>query len=46
MTRLRKLMLDELQGGKSLPQCLPRFRSRRFDLIAEVSQFPDRLPSS
>ncbi len=46
MTRLRKLMLEELQGRKSLRLCLAWLRIRWFDPIAEVSELPDHLPSA
>ena len=41
MTRLRKMMLEELQVRKSLRLCLPGLRIRWFDPIAEVSELPD-----
>ena len=46
MTRLRKMMLEELQGRKSLRLCLAWLRIRWFDPIAEVSELPDHLPSA
>jgi hypothetical protein len=39
VTHLRKLMLEELQGRKSLCWCLAWLRIRGLDLIAEVSEF-------
>src|SRR5262245_45703685 len=44
MTRLRKMMLEELQARKSLRLCLAGLRFRRFDPIAETSELPDHLP--
>jgi hypothetical protein len=46
MTHLRKIMLEELQGRKSLRLCLAGLRIRGFDPIAEVSELPDHLPSA
>ena len=46
MTHLRQMMLDELQGRKSLRLCLVWLRVRWFDPIAEVSELPDHLPSA
>ena len=46
MTRLRKMMLEELQGRKSLHLCLAWLRIRWFDPIAEASELPDHLPSA
>ena len=45
MPRLRKIMLEELQGRKSPRLCLAWLRIRWFDPIAEVSELPDHLPS-
>ncbi len=41
MTRLRKMMLEELQARKSLRLCLAGLRIWRFDPIAEASELPD-----
>jgi hypothetical protein len=46
VTHLRKLMLEELQGRKSLDWCLALFRNGWFDLVSEVSEFPDHLPGA
>ena len=46
MTQLRKKMLEELQGRKSLCLYLAWLRIRWFDPIAEVSELPDHLPSA
>ena len=46
MTQLRKKMLEELQGRKSLRLCLARLRIRWFDVIAEASQLPNHSPST
>src|SRR5712691_9593622 len=46
MTRLRKMMLEELQGRKSLRMCLAGLRIRWFDPIAEPSELPKHLPSA
>jgi hypothetical protein len=40
------MMLEELQGRKSLHLCLAWLRIRGFDPIAEVSELPDHLPSA
>ena len=45
MTRLRKMMLEELQARKSLPLCLAGLRVQ-LDPIAEASEVPDHLPSA
>src|SRR5215472_10812144 len=46
VTHLRKMMLEELQGRKSLHLCLAGLRFRWFDLIAEASEVPNHLPSA
>ena len=46
MTRLRKRMLEELQGRKSLRWRSAWLRIRWFDAIAEGSELPDHLPSA
>ena len=46
MTHLRKMMLEELQGRKSLRLCLAGLRIRWFDPIAEASELPNHLPSA
>jgi hypothetical protein len=46
VTRLRKMMLEELQGRKSLRLCLALLGIRLFDSIAEASELPDHLPSA
>jgi hypothetical protein len=46
VTQLRKQMLEEIQGRKSLHLCLVRLRIRWFDPIAEVAELPDHLPSA
>jgi len=46
VTHLRRLMLEELQGRKSLHCCLALFRNGWFDLLPEVSEFPDHLPGA
>ena len=46
MTRLRQLMLEELQGRKSLCWRLARLGIRRFDPIPELAKLPDHLPSA
>ncbi len=46
MTQVRKMMLEELQGRKSLHWGLALFRSGWFDLISEVSEFAKHLPSA
>ena len=46
MTKLRKLMLEELQGRKSLYGCLIPFKKRRLDLVPEISKFSNHLPSA
>ena len=46
MTHLRKMMLEELQGQKSLRLCLAGLRIRWFDPIAEPSELPKHLPSA
>ena len=46
MTQLRKRMLEELQGRKSLRLCLAWLGIRGFDSIAEASELPDHLPSA
>jgi hypothetical protein len=45
VTRLRKMMLEELQARKSLPLCLAGLRVQ-LDPIAEASEVPDHLPSA
>jgi hypothetical protein len=40
------MMLEELQGRKSLRLCLAWLRIRLFDSIAEASELPDHLPSA
>jgi len=40
MTRLRKIMLEERQGRKSLRWRLARLGIRRFDPISEFSKLP------
>jgi len=44
VTQLRKKMLEELHGRKSL--CLAWLRVWWFDPIAEVAELPDHLPSA
>ena len=46
MTHLRNMMLEELQGRKSLRWCLARLEIRRFDPIPKLSKLPDHLPSA
>ena len=46
MTRLRKMMLEELQGRKLLRLCLVWSRVRWFDAIAEASELPNHSPSA
>jgi hypothetical protein len=47
VTHLRKLMLEELQGRKSMSRCLARFRPTWwFDSVPEGSQFADHLPGA
>ena len=46
MTHLRKKMLEELQGRKSLRWRLAWLGIRRFDPIPELSKLPDHLPSA
>ena len=46
MTHLRKMMLEELQGRKSLCLCLTWWNVRWFDPIAEASELPNHLPSA
>ena len=46
VTHLRKMMLEELQGRKSLHLCLAGLRFRGFDPIAEPSELPNHLPSA
>jgi hypothetical protein len=46
VTHLRKMMLEELQGRKSLRLCLAGLKIRWFDLIAEASELPNHLPSA
>ena len=46
MTHLCRIMLDELQGRKSLRLCLALLEIRLFDSIAEASELPDHLPSA
>ena len=46
MTHLRKMMLEELQGQKSLRLCLAGLRIRWFDPIAKASELPKHLPSA
>jgi hypothetical protein len=43
VTHLRKIMLEELQGRKSLRLWL-WLRRRRFDAITEASELPNHLP--
>ena len=45
MTQLRKRMLEELQGRKSLHWRLA-LGIQRFDPIPELSKLPDHLPSA
>ena len=45
MTRIRKLMLEELQGGKCLHWCRT-VTGRFFDTIPETSKLSDRLPGA
>jgi len=40
------MMLEELQGRKSLRLCLALLGIRLFDSIAEASELPDHLPSA
>jgi hypothetical protein len=44
VTHLKKTMLEELQGRKSL--CLAGLRMGWFDPIAEASEVPDHLPGA
>ena len=46
MTHLRRIMLEELQGRKSLHVCLAGLRIRWFDLIAQASELANHLPSA
>ena len=46
MTRLRKMMLEELQPRKSLRWYLAGLRIGWFDAIAKASEVPDHLPSA
>jgi hypothetical protein len=46
VTPLRRRMLEELQGRKSLHWCLARLGIRWFDPIAEASELPNHLPSA
>jgi hypothetical protein len=46
MTRLRKMMLEELQARKSLRLCLAGLRVGWFDPIAESSEVPDHPPGA
>jgi hypothetical protein len=46
VTQLRKKMLEELQGRKSLRWRSAWLRIRWFDAIAEGSELPDHLPSA
>ncbi len=46
MTHLRQMMLDELQGGKSLRFFVAELRIRRFDLITEISEWANHLPNA
>ena len=46
MTHLRKMMLEELQGRKSLCFCLTWWNVRWFDPIAEASELPNHSPSA
>jgi hypothetical protein len=46
VTHLRRIMLEELQGRKSLHLCLARLRIRWFDPIAEASELPNHLPGA
>jgi hypothetical protein len=41
VTHLRKMMLEELQGRKSLRLCLTGLRIRWFNPIAEGSEFAE-----
>ena len=41
MTRLRRMMLEELQPRKSLCLRLVRLRIGHFDFIAETSELPE-----
>src|SRR5262249_16857677 len=46
VTHLRKMMLEELQGRKSLRLCLTWWNVRWFDPIAEASELPNHSPSA
>ena len=46
MTHLRKLMLEELQGRKSLHGRVALFRNGWFNLIPKVSEFANHLPGA
>jgi hypothetical protein len=46
VTHLRKMMLEELQGRKSLRLRLTWWNVRWFDPIAEASELPNHSPSA